>query len=757
MIKSCRTLIAALGLLISVDQAQADGLVQRPGLWAQNYTDRAADPAIRFGQMPNGMRFAIMHNATPAGHMPLRLEIGSGALSEKPSEQGLAHFLEHMAFRGSTNMADGEMMRTLARYGLSFGADLNASTYQLATVYKFDFPRSADADIDIGLMLFREIASNLTIDPAAVDIERGVVLSEERLRDKADFRALKALYDDWLPGQLATRRWPIGKTDILQHATADQLRGFYRREYRPDNAVLVAVGDFDPTVMQNMIETRFSDWSASPAPARPEYGKPTPRGPGAALFTEAAAPTMENIAFVRPYDDSADTDARATRSIERSLAIRILDNRLTALAQAPDAPITGGNVSFGNVSRSANVTEIAVNASPERWQEAMRAMLGAERSLAQSGPTRAELDRVIAQHRAVYSAALGQAGNRQSASLAETIVMNALNDIVTRSPAQNLAEFAAVATTTDVAAVGAAFRDLVGGSGPIAFLSTPHPPAGGLDEVRRALETAMSDPVIAEAESAAVDWPYADFGAPGTVTERQELADLGLTVVHFANGASLTVRPMPERKGRVAVSVAFGSGRLGLPPALSHAYWLLGRGTFIDGGTGKLSADEVRRASERSSSPLQFVMNDLNFALKVQTTPTHLDFALQLCTAYLTDPGFRAQSVTRAKTQMQAGLPFVEGSEEKVLARAEARALHGGDPRWSTIPTAADIAATRPDDLRTLLEPELRAGPPQIVVVGDIDVASAIASVGRTLGTLPAIAPAPTPLGVPVHFPGPGT
>ncbi len=110
----------------------------------------AADPAVRFGVLSNGMRYAVMRNATPAGVTALRLRIGSGSLEESDAEQGLAHVLEHMAFRGSTHVKADEMVRILERKGLAFGPDTNAQTGWTQTVYMLDLPRSDADTLDTG-------------------------------------------------------------------------------------------------------------------------------------------------------------------------------------------------------------------------------------------------------------------------------------------------------------------------------------------------------------------------------------------------------------------------------------------------------------------------------------------------------------------------------------------------------------------------------------------------------------------------------
>ena len=138
----------------------------KPGQWPQAVSDVAPDPRVRFGVLENGLRYAIQKNATPPGQAALRLWFDAGSLNETDEQQGLANFLEHMAFNGSKNVPEGEMIKILERHGLSFGADTNASTNFSETTYQLDLPKSDDATVDTSLMLLREAAGELTIAPA---------------------------------------------------------------------------------------------------------------------------------------------------------------------------------------------------------------------------------------------------------------------------------------------------------------------------------------------------------------------------------------------------------------------------------------------------------------------------------------------------------------------------------------------------------------------------------------------------------------
>ncbi len=174
---------AGFGALAILGTAPADAAQTQ---WPQATSDLPANPSVTFGTLRNGMRYAIRHNDQPTGEVSMRLVIEAGSMQEGPGQEGIAHLLEHMAFRGSTHVPDGEVVKTLERLGLRFGADTNAQTGPLDTVYQFDLPQPDAESVDTGLHLMREIASELTLSQAALDGERKVVLAEARQRDTPD-------------------------------------------------------------------------------------------------------------------------------------------------------------------------------------------------------------------------------------------------------------------------------------------------------------------------------------------------------------------------------------------------------------------------------------------------------------------------------------------------------------------------------------------------------------------------------------------
>ena len=249
-------LFAAL-LSVSLVRAGASGAPVTQ--WPQAASDLKANPEVAFGQLPNGLRYAIRHNATPPGEVSMRLVIEAGSMQEAHDQEGIAHLIEHMAFRGSAHVADGVMIKTLQRLGSQPGADLNANTAPDRTVYRFDLNRPDGPSVDTVLGFLREVAGELTFSRTTLDSERGVVLAEERERAGAGLDIDLAQNVRRVPGP--SYRAVGDRSDRRDRGgDSDQLRAFYDAYYRPERAVVVVVGDVDPATIETKIKALFSDW-----------------------------------------------------------------------------------------------------------------------------------------------------------------------------------------------------------------------------------------------------------------------------------------------------------------------------------------------------------------------------------------------------------------------------------------------------------------------------------------------------------------
>lgn len=706
-----------------------------PAGWPQDRSDVRPDPAIRFGVLPNGMRYALRKQTIPAGQAAFRLWFATGSMMEADDQAGLAHFLEHMAFNGSGRVKEGEMVRILERLGLAFGADTNASTGFSETVYKLDLPRTDVETVDTALMLLGEAAFNLTLDPAAVDRERGIVLAEERARDTPSYRVLVDRMRFQMKDQRLPTRLPIGKVEVLRTAPASRIRDYYETWYRPERAVFVAVGDFDLDALEAKIRTTFGGWTAkAPAAPEPAQGAVARRGAEARVAVEPGVTQSLQIAWIRPPDLSPDTTAKRRRELIESLGLAVLNRRYSALSRRSDPPFLGAGAAAYEQDDAAELAVIGVNAEAGRWREALTAAEQEQRRLVRYGVQPAELDREITEIRASLRQAVAGAATRRPADLAQEIVSSLADHTVVTSPADDLALFEAVVKDLTPEMVDAALRTAFTGQGPLVFLGSPTPVEGGDAAVLAAYAASTAVVVAPPAAQAALTWPYASFGPAGAVTGRQEVKDLGVTFVTFANGVRLTVKPTTFRDDEVLVRVNAGRGMTGLPGDRQSPFWAAS--ALTEGGLAKIGVEDMERVLADKVYGGRFSFTDDAFTLSGATRTGDLATQMQVLAAYLSEPAWREAAFARIKAAGRTIHDQYEATPNGVLARDLPGLTHSGDRRW-TFPSRAEIAAARLGDLKAAVAPDLRDGSVEVVVVGDVTVDQAIAAMAGTFGALP--------------------
>jgi len=697
-------------------------------------TDVAPDPAIRLGVLPNGMRYAIMRNQTPAGAVSVRFSVAVGSMHEAPNQRGFSHFIEHMAFRGSKNFPDGEINRSLERLGLRFGADTNAVTAQNMTAYRFDLPAADPGSIADALAITRDIAGNISFDTAAVETEAGVILSEAALRGSPSFRSNKAEMEFDIVDPRATAM-PGSDSTIIAHPSASALVRYYRAYYRPERATLTIVGDVDPDQMVSQIAARFADWrGVGESGIDPVFKVPTNRGLEARIHVEAGAPDRLVLAWVQPPFPHPVDRAGYKRDRINSVALQIANRRLAAIAAAPERPFVGVAAGQRDAWRAAQLYIFSAGFEGN-WQKPLTALAQTRLALLHTPVSQAEIDSVVASQTAAAQRAEISADTRTSPALAGALAANAvIGDIAVSPAASRAAAYEDLAGLTPDR-ISQALHEMFGAGEPLIFISSRAPLEGGEAAVMDVYRAAVEDAKPLSATAQAVKWPYTSFGPPGRVVETQDAPDIGVTSLRFANNVRLLVRPSKLRLNQVLVSVKLGNGRLGLGKDGPVASWLLGG--IVPAGLGALSATDMVTALSGKNYRAGFGVGDGNFAFTGQTTSQDLETQLQVFAAYIKDPGFRATEFEQFKQQSIVRVRAALATPAGVMGLASPGILHGGDKRWA-VPALDEIGAVTIDQVQALARPIFAETPMEVIITGDTTVEAASHAVAATLGALPA-------------------
>lgn len=709
-------------------------------VWAFERSDIAPDPAFRYGQLANGMRFIIRRNATPAGTAQVRMNLATGSLDERENERGYAHFVEHMAFNGSTRVPEGEMVRLLERNGLSFGADTNAQTSFEHTLYMLDLPRNDPALLETTLMLMRETAGELTFAPEAVARERGVVLSE--LRDGQGWQ--RSNLEDQLaffhPRATYTRRLPIGTTDALQAATADSLKAFWHREYVPAKATIVVVGDFEPQLVEKAIRDRFEDWQPRPQAPRPDEGTVDPRQKDAVrIHLDPSLSERVTVSRHGRWLDEPDTAANRRENLLRQIGYGAINRRFQRLSREPDPPFRGAGFGTSEVFRIGRTTNLIVDTVDGGWQRGLAAAATTRAHALATGFTREEIDEQVASIRTALENAAAGADTRPHGALVAAALGLVRDDEVPATPQSGLDRFNLIARSITPRTVMAALkREAMPLDQPLIRFQGRNAPQGGAEALRRIWRQASSiSPARLEAP---VPQPFAyfDFGPAGTVATDITEPLYGIRQIRFANNVRLNLKRTGLAKDRVEVRLNLDGGEMldsREAPLATEMTAVLARG-----GLGKHSEDDLQTLLAGRSVAMGLNAAGDTFDAGVTTTPRDLALQLQLWAALLTDPGYRPEGEVLYRQNVANFFARLRSSPGAALSNAIGGILSDNDPRF-TLQTQDAYGALRYANLRQAIGDRLAHGAIEIAIVGDVDEATAIDAVARTFGALPSREP----------------
>lgn len=724
--------------------SQANNPQQADAVWPQDTSDLQADPAVLFGKLSNSMRYIILENDTPVGTAAMRLRIDAGSLNERDDQAGLSHFIEHMAFNGSKNVPEGEMIRILERYGLAFGPDTNAFTSFDQIQYQLDLPSTDPAIIDTGFFLMHETAANLTLDAEAIDKERGVIKSEARARNSIGLRSARDTYSFLTPDMPIAKRFPIGEADVIANAPASLFRELYDAYYRPENTTFVMVGDFDAEAMEDLTIETFEDWQGRGAPGQEgDLGKVDgARKLEAHFFTEPDATTQVSISYVRPEEPKPDTAETRKQNQINGLGFRILNRRFDTLARQSDAPFIGAGASSSNSFDTARTVQVSASTTSDNWPAALGAIEQELRRALEHGFTQAEIDEQLANTQTALENQVAQAGTRSTTALAGALA-GGVNDTVFTTAASSLARFETYVETITPEMVNAAFKAQWNGrGGPLLQLSDSKPLESAERQIIDIYEASHALPVAPLASRDNRAFAYTDFGPAGRIARDTTIEDLGIRTLQFENNVRLNLKVTDFEDARIRIQTNIGGGELEFAGAEDGVLDLFSSNAFVLGGLEAHSVDELQSLLAGRAVSISFGASADSFGSNVVTTPEDFELQMQLLTAFLTAPGYRQEALGQLHQALESMYVRLSAEPGNVAARDVPRILRSGDNRYGIAPEDAVLSKTM-DDIKAIISRALTEGAIEIGIVGDFDEETAIDIISRTFGALPRREPEP--------------
>jgi zinc protease len=698
------------------------------------------DPAVVRGTLPNGLTYYIRRNTRPEHRVMLELAVKAGSVDETDQQQGLAHFLEHMAFNGSRHFKPGELIKTLETTGARMGPHVNAYTSFDETVYQFQVPTDTAGTVERALQGLADVGSALTLDPKEIDKERGVVIEEwrgglgaaARLRDQQ----IPALYH----GSKYAERLPIGDPEVLKTFTPATLRAFYERWYRPDRMALVVVGDIDPAAIEAQIKAMFSTMPRPAAPPPPRaYEVPLHEEMLVAVATDPEA-TQTSVSVLRKRKrEEEGTVGAYRRSLAEQMVYQMLNERFDELSRRKDAPFLGAGAY--ETSLSPDVTAFALGAGVEEGKiaEGLAALEIETNRVQQFGFGPSELERAKKWWLASYERAHSERDKTESSSYAREYISHFL----TGEPAPGIEyEYRlaqALIPAISSADVGATAKALFADHARVVLATSAR--KEGLQvpteaQLRDAMSRADAVAVTAWNDAATARALVESPPDPGAIVSRREVPELGMTVVRFANGLEAWLKPTDFKNDEVLYSLA-APGGASLAPPDKYVEALLSPALVQLSGIGGHRAVDLQKLLAGKLARANATVALSTHAISGSARPADLETGLQLLYLSVTAPGNDEEAFANIKKQLDA--MYANREQNPGLLFGEKVGLVNSGGHYTAEPVTRErLARLDREAMATFYRARFaNAADFHFIMVGAFTVDEALPLVARWVGSLP--------------------
>ena len=698
------------------------------------------DPADIRGQFANGLHYLIRHNSNPPGKVSMNLAVRTGSLNETDEQNGLAHFLEHMAFKGSTHYAPTRLIPMLTHLGMRFGADTNAHTNHYETVFKLTMPDTKPETIDLALTIFSDYDNGLSLFPIQIESERRVILEEMRSRRNVSLREQKEENNLLFPGSQMAAHDVLGDPEIIKTAKAPLFTEYWNQWYRPENMTLIVVGDVVPDAVIAQAKPLLGAFTAR-APAK------VPTTAGIKPFEATKAVVMSDpeqvsgeieLVGIKPVRPAITTVLQYRQQLIESMAHAIVNRRLSDSINVGNAPFQSAEVGAGDFLRDKYVVNASGSGEPADWKKVLGGIIVEVNGAIKHGFSEHELDIVRRSMLANAARGIKTEPTLDSTALVTSLTTAVDTDLAMLSSAQDDDLLKQLLPGISLSDLQNAFIGEFAGNQYAYVLKLPTPAAGVLlPSEKDVLETAalawqQPTPSL-PAEQVASLLP-AD-PAPGAVASRQLDADLGITTIVFQNGVVMHHRFSDYKKDQVLVQVILPGGILEETQA-NHGISEVASLMVSRPATSRLSSLQIRDIFSDKNVEVSGGIGLDSLSIGVTGSPTDIPLGLQLVRAILTDGKLEAPAVEEWKKATLQSLRSKPMLAEPQVADAMSELVMGGDARFA--PMTPDLVQRQQRDLAQAWFKRIAENAAmEVTVVGDVSADDATSLVGKFLGSLP--------------------
>ena len=653
-----------------------------------------ADKAVRVGRLANGMTYYLRHNGKPKEQASFYILHNVGAIQENDAQQGLAHFLEHMAFNGTENLPGKTMIEALERNGVKFGADVNAFTMHDITCYNLtNVPTINPGVVDTALLVLHDWSQSISLLPEEIDNERGVIMEELRTRDGAMFRGMTARNKALNKGSKYEERNVIGYLEGLKSFSYDEIRDFYKTWYRPEYQAIIIVGDIDVDAIESKIKELMSDIPASPAdaPQKEFYPVPANEEPIVSIFADPensgsvvrlfikrpAVPFQQNNLVIRQMFDILDTYVSLMESM-----------RINEIARQPEAPFLGGAMQIGDLIGMNPTQDLVMWAVQTRDGELLngyKALVTEMEKMRRYGFTQGEFERAQAELLRQTETIYANRNDRTNEEYTNIYLMAYRKNMPMPDAETEYKMTTELLQLISLNDVNAWAQNLVLPQNQVITIDVP------LKEGLAVPTEAEVLAIRAEAMAAEVE-SYEDNlsdetlipaktklkGSPVKKTVFNE--EMGAIEWTLKNGTRIVVKPTQFKADEVLVRIKSDGGTALLPDDQVFAAEMLPSIVSMS-GIANFSATDLNKKLAGKNVGLGMSIDNYTNGMQGSCSPKDMETLLQLIYLSFTNPRFTQEDFNTTINTYKSYLQNLTSNPDYLMAIESTKAIYGDNPR----------------------------------------------------------------------------
>lgn len=703
------------------------------------------DPAVRYGQLEDGLTYYIRHNELPANRAEYYLLTNVGAIQETPAQAGLAHFLEHMALNGTQNLPGKMMLDYFQSIGASFGGNINASTGVEQTMYMLNnIPTTRQGIIDTALLIMHDYSGYVTNDPVEIDKERGVIIEEWRTRRTADWRMMEKQWEYLYEGSKYATCNIIGTKDNLETFPAKELQDFYKTWYRPDLQAIVIVGDVDVDAVEAQLKELFKDIPARENPQPKEsYIIPENAEPIVGIITDPEARNTSIGMFVKsqpmPKQYKALGVGLMTEAIENVIE-SILSERFSDIAAKPNAPFLAASAGFTPLVQTCEAFSVGVNSKDGEALTAFNAALMEIKKAQQFGFTQAEYDRAKTEILRSAERRTTNADSRKNSEYISDYYLDFFRGEPYMTPEYEENQLKGYLSMISVDQINQIMASLPMDKNMVILYTAPE--KEGLvqpakEDILKVLDDVKSATVEANAAEEVFE-PLVDASAlKGSPVKKEAKGQFNSTVWTLKNGIKVIVRPSDYNKDEVLFSLSVDGGTSLIPEedmpsfddnVLYFYESLCGVSKFPQTTLSKMLTGKVVRVSPS--------VDEITHGLSGSCSPKDFETMMQLAYLQICEPRFVEDEFAPGMAQMRSIVPNLEKQPNYVVSKEYIKTAFNS-PRKQVISTESldkvSFSALE-KSYKTLFSNMAGA---TVIITGNVDLNTIKPLVEKYIGSLP--------------------